>query len=367
MKAIDTLSNLIGKSISLANLELFLNKIQLGYKDKLIIVLGETGAGKSTFINSITQTNKCPTSNLAKSCTQDLLFVKLFDSGYNYYFIDTPGLNDSSGDKNHIQLLEKLAKKGILTTIILVQNYYNVRLKKSEIEILKTYMKIFPSENFWEHVLLVESFFMGKIDKTPVLDSITSNEELLQFMKDNQINMPNEIKEYNLDLSNKYEANKDIYNNILANIKNMHPLYKRYHEDEEFKIFHIIGKFGKKLLKYEHLKHIRYTDFDNNKNSKIEVIDSGEYPEENIKPEQIIVEREKTDEYRNYFWSFFPCWDLEYRIKYYEVKQYNFHGYIYEIKSLAEETWESDKEKDRGEHFRRNIESEANKNYGFKA
>jgi len=98
-------------SFPLANLENYLDQLELGYKDKVIILLGETGVGKSTFINSITQKTECITSHKSNSCTQEIKFVKLFESGYNFYFIDTPGLNDSNGDLNHIKLLEKISKK----------------------------------------------------------------------------------------------------------------------------------------------------------------------------------------------------------------------------------------------------------------
>ena len=149
-KFVDSISNLTD-----INIEEYLNKLKLGYKDKVIIVLGETGAGKSKFINSITESLLCKESDGTKSCTKGLKFVNLFNSGYNYYFIDTPGLNDSMGDSKHIDILKKISKKGILTTIILLHNYNIKRLSASYEQILKTYMDIFPSRNFWEHILYV--------------------------------------------------------------------------------------------------------------------------------------------------------------------------------------------------------------------
>lgn len=182
--------------------------------------------------------------------------MKLFESGYNFYFIDTPGLNDSNGDLNHISLLEKISKKGILTTIILVHNYNKIRLADSDVQILKTFMKVFPSENFWEHVLFVQSFFFQEIAKDSLIESIKSNQNMINFMKEYKIIIPNEIKTYCINLVEKYEKNKDIFEDILNKIENMHPFYKRYKEEDEFKITESIDNNNMGYLNYKYIKHI---------------------------------------------------------------------------------------------------------------
>lgn len=94
-------------TLTKAKIDDYLDHMDLGYKDKFIILLGKTVVGKSTFINSITESSKYKVSPGGKSCTKDINIVKLFDSGYNYYFVDTPGLNASMGDSNHISMLKK--------------------------------------------------------------------------------------------------------------------------------------------------------------------------------------------------------------------------------------------------------------------
>ena len=200
MNIFKDVKNDILKKISLANLENYLGALNLGYKDKVVILLGETGAGKSTFINSITKKKECLESARSTSCTQEVKFVNLFYSGYNYYFIDTPGLNDSKGDEESKKMLKKISQRGILTTIILVQNYNNVRLSNSNMKTLETFMNIFPSENFWEHVLLIESFYFVEINKDPLAKSIIVNETLKKYMEDNHIIIPEEIKTFKMNL-----------------------------------------------------------------------------------------------------------------------------------------------------------------------
>ena len=363
MEILNNFKNYVINSFPLANLENYLDQLQLGYKDKVIILLGETGVGKSTFINSITQKSECKTSNKSNSCTQEVKFVKLFESGYNFYFIDTPGLNDSNGDLNHISLLEKISKKRILTTIILVHNYNKVRLSDSDVKILKTFMRVFPSENFWEHVLFVQSFFFQEIIKDSLSESIKNNQSIIKFMEEYQIIIPNEIKTYCINLAEKYEKNKNIFEDILNQIENMHPFYKRYREEDEFKIFESKDNNNMCYLNYKYIKHIEIIDFEGHKFTNDELIDSGKYLSKSTKPEQIIIEREPTDEYRNSIWF---CCDTEYRVNYWEIKLYNFNGNIYKIRSFKEKTWENIDDSNKAEKHRMKMEKEVNKIYGLK-
>ena len=74
--------------------------------------------------------------------------VKLFEDGFNFYFIDTPGLNDADGDLENIQQIKKIKNKRIINTFILVRDYSNKRLSNSYIKMLKEFIDIFPSEIF---------------------------------------------------------------------------------------------------------------------------------------------------------------------------------------------------------------------------
>lgn len=74
--------------------------------------------------------------------------VKLFEDGFNFYFIDTPGLNDADGDLENIQQIKKIKNKRIINTFILVRDYNNKRLSNSYIKMLKEFIDIFPSEIF---------------------------------------------------------------------------------------------------------------------------------------------------------------------------------------------------------------------------
>ena len=345
------------------NIDYYLETLHLKYKDKVIILLGETGVGKSTFINSITESNECKVSPGPKACTKELQFVKLFDSGYNYFFLDTPGLNDSMGDSNHINLLKKISKKGILSTIILVNNYNIKRLTSSYEKILKTYMEIFPSENFWEHVLYVESHFYEEEQKESIADSIRSSQFLSDFMKNKNIIPPQNIKTFKMNLKKSYEENKDIFESILESINNMHPLYKSYKEEDKFIINEKKNANGVLILEYEYKKIIEYTNFEGETTKIEETIESGQNPVNSSLLELIIVER-VVDE-KDIIYSNWPCCDDSYHVYYWEIKLYNFSGNIYKLRTLYTDGYESDDEK--GKQYREKIENELNHAHHIKS
>lgn len=344
------------------DLEEFLNELKLGPKDRVIVLLGETGAGKSTFINSITNSDKCQESKGSKACTKEIQIVKLFQDGFNYYFVDTPGLNDADGDLDNIEQIKKIKNKGLITIFILVRDYSNKRLTSSYMNMLKTFITIFPSENFFEHIILVETCFFKKIEKDPFIDSIKDNDELIKFIKDKNITIPDEIKAYPMDLKKEGNENEKFFDEILNKIKDMHPLYKKYRAKDFFDIKEITDNKEVKCIQYKYIKYITYTDFDGNVIKKEEIVDEGKYPKYTIKPEQIIVERNKTKEFRNRKWCLFNY--IEYFIIYWEIKIYNINGKLYKLRTKREETWE-DNDND-GEKHRKNLERELNKNINLK-
>ena len=75
-----------------------------------IILLGETGVGKSQLGRAMTGSRQFVPSASAQSATQNVVMEKRADGGY---VIDTPGLKDSGGrDSVHIAAIAR-ALKGV--------------------------------------------------------------------------------------------------------------------------------------------------------------------------------------------------------------------------------------------------------------
>lgn len=120
-------------------------------KDKVAILLGNTGVGKSSFINSITNKKLCKIGDDAISCTKKILQVDTNSNGFNYYFVDTPGLDDGEGDEKNIKELDSLKSKyPQINTLIICLKFQDMRLSQSLKTSLMKFMEIFPSPEFWK-------------------------------------------------------------------------------------------------------------------------------------------------------------------------------------------------------------------------
>ena len=178
-------------------------------RDKIAILLGPTGAGKSSFINCITKKNECKIGDTTDSCTRDYQQVNIPHNGYVYYFVDTPGLDDGKGnDEQNIQEIDKVKKAyPRMNVFIICLELNELRLTSSLKKMLSTFMEMFPSESFWEHVLILRTHSARgpKFEKTrkriegKLLEGINKDKELTDFMKQNKINMPTILKEFFVD------------------------------------------------------------------------------------------------------------------------------------------------------------------------
>ena len=120
--------------------------------------------------------------------------------GYNFYFIDTPGLNDKKGDDENLEQLNSLRKCPRLNAFILLLKFNDLRITESMQRSLIEFMKIFPSKNFWDNVIIVRNWSFIDIKRGKFLKGIKNDKKLAEFMKNNNINLPSEIKEFYIDL-----------------------------------------------------------------------------------------------------------------------------------------------------------------------
>ena len=70
---------------------------------KIILVIGMTGVGKSSFVNYITYKYICKVSNSASIRTQEYTMVEMIYNSKTLYFLDTPGLDDPNSDIKNVE------------------------------------------------------------------------------------------------------------------------------------------------------------------------------------------------------------------------------------------------------------------------
>ena len=295
-------------------------------KDKVVVLLGKTGEGKSTFINCITNKNECKVDGGYDSCTQEIQDVAISKNGVNYYFIDTPGLDDALGDEKNIEQLNIIRKKyPRINVFIICISFFDYRLSESLVKAIKKFMEIFPCPNFWEHVLILRtkaartSSFELNREKVEgqLLKGINNNRELNSFMKEKQIKKPTELKEYYVECYDKDNDTLNELEKIIQEIKTIHPIYKEVKEKVKESIEQEI-KDGAIFACIKRVKYITFIDFD----GKIyelppQILDNEEYNLNGYKPSLTTVQRKQTQEPRGSL-----CWKNQFKTIYKLVNIY---------------------------------------------
>ena len=199
------------------------------------VCVGEVGAGKSTFINSVLKYgNKqyfCESRSDWKGVTKELDIKFITKGNDNFYFIDTPGLNEANASEEKIKLLKKeMSGSTRIRCILIIMKITDYRLTIDIQKIIIELMSIFPSPNFWEHVLIIRThcFEQSQIDniKGNFANIINEDPKIKETMNKKGIKLPEKIKEFyvnSVDKNGNY--NSDKIGDILYEIKKMHQIY----------------------------------------------------------------------------------------------------------------------------------------------
>ena len=295
-------------------------------KDKIVVLLGKTGVGKSSFINSITHKKNCKIGKNSKSCTKELKQVDLTFNGYNYYFVDTPGLDDGKGDEKNISKLGDLREYPRICTFLICLKFDDLKLSNSLKRAIIIFMDIFPSMDFWSHVIIIRTWSIRgkKFEKYKnqykgtFLEGIKKDPDLTKYMKEKNIKLPENLLEFYVDSDEDDldEETLDEFKNILVEIRKKYPLYKEVKiEDKE-----IVNEEKKEDLLFLHIvtyRYLTFTDFNDQKHTTVNKINEERYNLNCIKPSLTEVKRYQETNPRGPL-----CWKYQYKTHYNLVKIY---------------------------------------------
>ena len=218
------------------------------------ILGGKTGAGKSTLINAIFGEEVAIARQDSSSVTKETsVYYYRLKSGKMITILDTPGLMDTNSIKDpnidnvHLsEIQEKVYKENIqVKGIIFLVNFQNERFDASEQDALINYNKIFPLENFWEHILVIFTHYFadpdGDTEEEMKKTRDQSNKKILGDIMQ-KIKKISRVIDYN-DLTTKYfnsyspmknekqkaknKKNKEELEIVLEKISKKEPLFTR--------------------------------------------------------------------------------------------------------------------------------------------
>ena len=132
-------------------------------KQNGFILIGEVGIGKSTLIEVLFNREVIEVIKIVKNydrlkVRQKKIYYLKLKNGKCISLIDTDGLEkDEEIIKNDLQIIwkEKIKIKGILFLL----NFYQVRIKDY---VLVKWHNIFPSKNFWKHLIIIFTRYWDK-------------------------------------------------------------------------------------------------------------------------------------------------------------------------------------------------------------
>lgn len=120
---------------------------------KGVIILGETGVGKSNLGNLLLKSEDFKISSSINSETQKIIN----GDSKEIIVIDSPGANDSSLDEeieeqHLIEIIKAFKKAKYLNTILILINYQQPRLSKNLNLMLKLFSAVFKISFFIKHL-----------------------------------------------------------------------------------------------------------------------------------------------------------------------------------------------------------------------
>jgi hypothetical protein len=253
-----------------------------------IIVLGETGTGKSSFCNNLCIEPKCVVGEGLNSETERVQGIRCEGIYNDIFIIDTPGLNDSNGSEQDAQNIntmnEYIRKNSRIKGIIILLKFTDNRITGSVKDSLKAFADMFPMNEFWSHVIFILSHFYANTpeEKERRKEKLLRNykKEIREIMKQTKIvhpnfNIPEDIKIFFCELKNPNEETKAEISNAIQFLREKQQMFKKIEvREEEPKIKNTTILGNTKTVEYIKEKITTFTDFDDSQTESIKIIDN---------------------------------------------------------------------------------------------
>ena len=215
-------------------------------KQNGFILVGKTGAGKTTILNAIFNKvmGKVEKSAISVTKTSTIYYYKL-TNGKVVCLVDTPGLADT--EKTEKKNIDNIHLEGItkaisdskihIKGILFLVNFQSERFDASEQEALLNYNTVFPLKSFWKSLVLVYTHFYSDPNEDDDEETMkesrsVSNGEIFESLMEKVKGVSDTIsyKDLKIKYCNSYSEPKNNKNKKMNNDKTREELESVFEE-----------------------------------------------------------------------------------------------------------------------------------------
>lgn len=205
-------------------------------KEIHIVVVGETGNGKSTLCNTLIGKNDVFKESPEPECETKITSGQfgIFDN-FKTFIIDTPGVGDPEhSDSDHLtKMIQYVKKNPKVSVIILVFNGISPRFSSNERRILELFYSMAPGTQIHHHLAIVWTHCIQSILNYFNIDINSRKKKFYEFIEKYLPQIPRDeiisIPQYFIDSIEARKKNSDDHKDLgalLAWAQNINPIQK---------------------------------------------------------------------------------------------------------------------------------------------
>ena len=150
------------------------------------VVIGNTGTGKSTLGNAMTNRKQFTTSGKCKSETKETSEAYGFFGNQAVHVIDTPGFQDSSGnDQEHLNEMTAFIRENEgVQAFVLVFNFVHPRIDRTIVNLIEMVNSMYKGKKVFEHVAVVWTHYFEYLSQDVKNTTNDKREEFKEHVRE---------------------------------------------------------------------------------------------------------------------------------------------------------------------------------------